>query len=56
MVETVGIRQVMWIVILESVIPLSEMMEPKLLYVCPGCSNHMYNNNMITGAMFDKTK
>jgi hypothetical protein len=25
----------------------SEKLEPKPLYVCPGCSLHMYSNNMI---------
>jgi hypothetical protein len=29
------------------VIPQSEKAEPKPLYVCQGCSNHMYSNNMI---------
>jgi hypothetical protein len=29
------------------VIPRSENVEPKLLYMCPGCSNHMYSNNLI---------
>jgi hypothetical protein len=27
--------------------PRSEKMEPRPLYVCPGCSNHTYSNNMI---------
>jgi hypothetical protein len=29
------------------VIPYSEKAEMKPSYMCPGCSNHMYNNNMI---------
>jgi hypothetical protein len=29
------------------VIPRYEKAEMKPPYVCPGCSNHMYNNNMI---------
>jgi hypothetical protein len=29
------------------VIHRSEKTEPKPLYMCPGCSNHMYSNNMI---------
>jgi hypothetical protein len=29
------------------VIPRSKKVEPKPLYVCPGCSNHTYSNNMI---------
>jgi hypothetical protein len=29
------------------VIPHSEKMETKPPYVCPGCSNHTYSNNMI---------
>jgi hypothetical protein len=29
------------------VIPRSERVEPKPLYVCPGCSIHTYSNNMI---------
>jgi hypothetical protein len=29
------------------VIPRSEKTEMKPPYVCPGCSNHTYNNNMI---------
>jgi hypothetical protein len=29
------------------VIPRSEKMEMKPPYVCPGCSNHTYINNMI---------
>jgi hypothetical protein len=29
------------------VIPHSEKAEMKPPYMCPGCSNHMYNNNMI---------
>jgi hypothetical protein len=36
------------------VIPRSEKAGPKPLYMCPGCSNHTYSNNMITDAMFDK--
>jgi hypothetical protein len=28
-------------------IPLSEKVGLKALYVCPGCSNHTYNNNMV---------
>jgi hypothetical protein len=36
------------------VIPWSEKAGLKPLYMCPGCSNHMYSNNMITDAMFDK--
>jgi hypothetical protein len=28
-------------------IPRSTKIEPELLYVCPGCSNHTYSNNMI---------
>jgi hypothetical protein len=31
-----------------SVIPRSEIVGTKLPYVCPGCSNHTYSNNMIT--------
>jgi hypothetical protein len=31
-----------------SVIPRSEKEGTKPLYVCPGCSNHTYSNNMIT--------
>jgi hypothetical protein len=27
--------------------PGFEKMKPKPLYVCPGCSNHMYSNNMV---------
>jgi hypothetical protein len=27
--------------------PSSEKMKPKPLYVCPGCSNHAYSNNMV---------
>jgi hypothetical protein len=30
-----------------SVIPQSDRVEPKPLYVCPRCSNHTYSNNMI---------
>jgi hypothetical protein len=30
-----------------TVIPRSEKVEPKPLYVCPGCSIHRYSNNMI---------
>jgi hypothetical protein len=37
-------------------IPRFEKVKPKPLYVCPGCSNHTYSNNMITDVMFDKTK
>jgi hypothetical protein len=37
------------------VIPRFEKADPKHLYMCPGCSNHTYNNNMITYAIFDKT-
>jgi hypothetical protein len=29
------------------VMPHSKKVETKPPYVCPGCSNHMYNNNMI---------
>jgi hypothetical protein len=29
------------------VIPQSNRVEPKPLYLCPECSNHMYSNNMI---------
>jgi hypothetical protein len=29
------------------VIPRSEKIEMKPPYMCPGCSNHTYNNNMI---------
>jgi hypothetical protein len=29
------------------VIPCSEKAEMKPLDMCPGCSNHTYNNNMI---------
>jgi acetyl-CoA carboxylase beta subunit len=29
-------------------IPRSKKTEPEPLYVCPGCSNHMYSNNMKT--------
>jgi hypothetical protein len=31
-----------------SVIPHSKKEGTKPPYVCPGCSNHMYSNNMIT--------
>jgi hypothetical protein len=31
----------------ELVIPRSEKTETRPPYVCPGCSNHTYNNNMI---------
>jgi hypothetical protein len=31
----------------QPVIPPSERVEPKPLYLCLGCSNHTYNNNMI---------
>jgi hypothetical protein len=31
-----------------AVIPRSEKEGTKPLYVCPGCSNHTYSNNMIT--------
>jgi hypothetical protein len=49
MVEMVGIRQVMWFVMLKStVIPHFEKEGMKPPYVCPGCSNHTYSNNMIT--------
>jgi hypothetical protein len=27
--------------------PGSEKTKPKPLYVCPGCSNHTYSNNMV---------
>jgi hypothetical protein len=27
--------------------PGSEKIKPKPLYVCPGCSNHTYSNNMV---------
>jgi hypothetical protein len=37
------------------IIPRSEKVEPKRLYVCLGCSIHTYSNNMITDAMFYKT-
>jgi hypothetical protein len=33
---------------LELVIPRSEKEGTKPPYVCPGCSNHTYSNNMIT--------
>jgi hypothetical protein len=36
------------ITLIPLVIPRSEKVELKPLYVCPGCSNHMYSNNMIT--------
>jgi hypothetical protein len=36
------------------VISRSKKAGPKPLYMCPGCSNHTYSNNMITDAMFDK--
>jgi hypothetical protein len=29
------------------VIPQSDRVEPKPLYVCPRCLNHTYSNNMI---------
>jgi hypothetical protein len=32
---------------LDTVIPYSEKVEMKPPYVCPGCSNHTYSNNMI---------
>jgi hypothetical protein len=32
----------------EHVIPCSEKEGTKPPYVCPGCSNHTYSNNMIT--------
>jgi hypothetical protein len=66
MVETVGIHQVMWFVMLKSakdrvigvdtsgqqvpprvVIPRSEKEGTKPPYVCPGCSNHTHDNNII---------
>jgi hypothetical protein len=31
----------------ELVVPRSEKAETKHPYMCPGCSNHTYNNNMI---------
>jgi hypothetical protein len=33
---------------LKIVIPRSEKEGTKPPYVCPGCSNHTYSNNMIT--------
>jgi hypothetical protein len=33
--------------LIELGIPRSEKTEPEPLYVCPGCSNHTYSNNMI---------
>jgi hypothetical protein len=33
---------------LDDVIPRSEKEGTKPPYVCPGCSNHTYSNNMIT--------
>jgi hypothetical protein len=35
------------IALIPPVIPRSKKMEPKPLYVCSGCSNHTYSNNMI---------
>jgi hypothetical protein len=35
-------------ILADSVIPHSEKEGMKPLYVCPGCSNHTYRNNMIT--------
>jgi hypothetical protein len=35
------------IALVSLVIPRSEKVEPKPLNVCPGCSLHMYSNNMI---------
>jgi hypothetical protein len=35
------------IALIPLVIPQSERVEPNPLYVCPGCSNHTYSNNMI---------
>jgi hypothetical protein len=32
---------------LHAIIPRSEKTGMKRQYECPGCSNHMYNNNMI---------
>jgi hypothetical protein len=37
----------LYYVLIIYVIPRSEKMEPKPLYVCPRCSNHTYSNNMI---------
>jgi hypothetical protein len=35
------------IALIPLVIPRSEKTEPKPLYVCLGCSNHTYSNNII---------
>jgi hypothetical protein len=35
------------------VIPRFRKMKPKSPYVCPGCSNHTYSNNMITDEIFN---
>jgi hypothetical protein len=35
------------IALIPLVIPWSDRVEPKPLYVCLGCSNHTYSNNMI---------
>jgi hypothetical protein len=43
------------IALIPLVIPQFEKVEPRPLYVCPGCSNHTYSDNTITDAMFDKT-
>jgi hypothetical protein len=37
-----------------NVIPRSKKAGLKPLYVCLGCSNHTYSDNMIIDAMFDK--
>jgi hypothetical protein len=37
------------IALIPLIIPQFEKVELKPLYVCPGCSNHTYSNNMITG-------
>jgi hypothetical protein len=39
-----ALRDPDWVVV---VIPRSEKVGPKPLYVCPGCSIHMHSNNMI---------
>jgi hypothetical protein len=35
------------IALIPLVIPWCVKIEPKPLYMCPGCSMHMYSNNMI---------
>jgi hypothetical protein len=35
------------IALIPLIIPWFDRLEPKPIYVCPGCSNHTYSNNMI---------